>query len=270
MPLPVIAGIWLNPPHKKRTKASTRKRKLARRRHARKRKNVSTLTYVRNPKKKGGASMARVRHRRRRTKARKRTYGRKRHYRRRKRSNPVARRRYHRRRKSVSYSKPRRRYRRRRSKSKAVAVYRRRKRHGRRRRNPSTVSKAYRTGKSLFSMHMAKNVLAGAVGFYGVNVLAPFIPWAPAGTLGTIFRKGLAGVGAYMIGGLVLKSPTQKRYLLYGAALNIGLDFIQQYAGGYLPASAKGMSGFHGYGEFTSPTPETMRMIPTASIPTGA
>jgi hypothetical protein len=144
-----------------------------------------------------------------------------------------------------------------------------RKRHHRRgrRRNPSTVARAYRTSRSLFSVPMAKNVAVGAVGYAGVNLIAPFIPWAPSGSLGFLFRKGLAAVATYLVGGMVFRKASYKKYLLYGAALNIGFDVIQQYFPGI--ASKAKLSGYSGYGDFTSPTPEVMRMIPTASIPIG-
>lgn len=268
----VVPGLWLANPHKT-SGAKTRKHRKSKVRHKakskvrhRRRKNFSTLTLVRNPKKGGKMRVKRRKrakaHKRSYTK-RRRSYSRKRRYTNRKRS-------YRRKRHTPVAHKRRYRRRRRSNPAKAVVRYRRRSvRHRRgRRRNPSTVSRAYSTGKSLFSMKTAKQVIAGAIGWGGTNVLANFVPWSPAGTLGLVFKKGIAGVATYMLAGMVSAARPYKKYILYGAALNIGFDMIGFYAPG-LSAKAK-LSGYSGYGEFTSPTPEVMRMIPTAAIPTGA
>lgn len=86
---------------------------------------------------------------------------------------------------------------------------------------------------------MAKKVAAGAAGFVGVNILEPFIPFAPSTTLGVYIKKTIAAVGTYLIGGMVLSSASQKKYLLYGAAFNIGLDVIKQFAPAGVLAKAK-------------------------------
>lgn len=97
---------------------------------------------------------------------------------------------------------------------------------------------------------MVKKVAAGAAGFAGVNVLEPFIPFNPSTVVGMYVKKAIAAVGTYMIGGMVLTNPAQKKYLLYGAGLNIFMDFIKAQAPG-LAAKAK-LNGLRGYDSITT------------------
>jgi hypothetical protein len=229
----VVAGTWFDNP----LKGALRKRK---KRSKKRKRNLGTLSILRNPK---GGSVARKRRKsvhRRKTRRRKNItstlYA----------ANPKRRRRsrrrkavYHRRRKSYASSHRRR--------SNPV---RRRRRSYRRRRNPSSlVSKASRASRSLLSFGMVKKVAAGAAGFAGVNVLEPFIPYSPSTVIGLYVKKAIAAVGTYMIGGMVLSNPSQKKYLLYGAAMNIGLELIKSQAPG-LASKAK-LNGLRGYDQLT-------------------
>jgi hypothetical protein len=194
----------------------------------------------------------------------------------------------HRRRRKAVYAAPKRR---RRRSSKRKATYRRKRRYARnpkryrvrarrrksyrrRRRNPSGVGslarRSYSAGRSLFSMGMAKNVIAGVAGFAGVKYVEGFIPYQPTGFIGGLLKKSLAAIGAYTIAGFIPGvSRSMKKYVLYGAAVNMALDLIQD-----LPSIAPGiaeatrMNGYSGYGQGSLEQAMPSRYVPIALTPT--
>ncbi|MCI0619256.1 hypothetical protein L0244_40315 [bacterium] len=141
----------------------------------------------------------------------------------------------------------------------------------RRRRNPSAVRyvtrKSYGAATQLFSMKMAKNVIAGVAGFAAVNFIEPYVPYVPSTSMGLFIKKGIAAVAAYILAGFVPGvSASQKKYVMYGSAFNIGLDFVKMQ----FPVIAEqgGLSGFSGYGQsLDMPSPTPARLTPTALIP---
>ncbi|MCI0616817.1 hypothetical protein L0244_27885 [bacterium] len=147
----------------------------------------------------------------------------------------------------------------------------RKKSYRRRRRNPSAVRyvsrRSYGAATQLFSMKMAKNVLAGVAGFAAVNFIEPYVPYVPSTPIGLFIKKGIAAVAAYILAGFVPGvSASQKKYVMYGSAFNIGLDFVKMQ----FPAIAEqgGLSGFSGYGQsLDMPSPTPARLTPTALIP---
>lgn len=149
--------------------------------------------------------------------------------------------------------------------------YAKRRKHHRRRRNPSATRylsrKSYGAATQLFSMKMAKNVIAGVAGFAAVNFIEPYVPYVPSTAMGLFIKKGIAAVAAYILAGFVPGvSAAQKKYVMYGSAFNIGLDFVKMQ----FPAIAEqgGLSGFSGYGQsLDMPSPTPARLTPTALIP---
>lgn len=260
--MPIVPGLWLVNPHKAGAK---RRKSRKRKRTRRSRRNIGVLTIL-NPKK--GGSMAR---KRRRKSRRRKSYGKRRKTYRRRRYTAKAsrphRRRRHRRRKV--YAKNPRRYRRRRKSTGRKRHYGRR-----RRRNPSLsryAKRSYGTATKLFSLKMAKNVIAGMAGFFSLPYIEAYIPFVPSSPMGNFVKKGLAAVAAYTIAGFIPGvSASQKQYVLYGSALNIGLDLVQQLpAFSQQIASATKMSGYAGYGQASldMPSPTPARLTPTALIP---